>query len=100
MAAIDSRQFTFPSAGGDLFCGHCLRNSAELRRDRKGRPYLWCVSCRSRSFIGSDAGLTAVRTMSADVLASLARRLREVGSEDRDDESLGGMLDEVAEAAQ
>ena len=65
-----SYTFRYDTPGG-LFCGHCLQHSASLKTDKRGRPYLVCAGCLSRSFIHSDRGLIAVRTMSQAALARL-----------------------------
>ena len=57
---------------GTLFCGCCLRHTANLRTDRKGRPYITCSACRSRTFVYSDEGLRGIRVMSAAALDRLA----------------------------
>lgn len=42
-------------------CPLCLENDAAmLRTDRRGRPYLRCRWCESRTFIGNTAGLTTI----------------------------------------
>ena len=44
--------------GGGLNCLHCLGvGSAELRFDRRGRPYLTCTACATRVFTRGRAAL-------------------------------------------
>jgi hypothetical protein len=71
----EGKTFRYPSEG-DLFCGCCLRFTTALKTDKRGRPYLWCASCRSRTFVGSDAGLTAIRTMSPERLERVVAAVR------------------------
>lgn len=42
-------------------CPLCLEpDAATLRLDKRGRPYLRCRWCESRTFIGNSAGLTTI----------------------------------------
>ena len=51
-------------------CLHCLQpNGAELRVDKKNRPWTWCGHCRTRSFIHSAAGLRGIRLVAPQLLA-------------------------------
>ena len=70
---FDGRTFAFKSENpaGALLCGCCLRSAATLKTDKKGRPYLTCAYCMSRTFIGSDAGLTALRVLQPEMIRAI-----------------------------
>ena len=55
-------------------CPLCFDDGAELRFDRKGRPYIVCASCSSRSFIGSPRGLTSFLHLAPHIVALLKQR--------------------------
>ena len=70
---LHEKNFRFPREGGDVFCGCCLSISGELRTDKRGCPYIWCHTCRSRTFVGTDRGLTGVRVITQETLQHLHR---------------------------
>ena len=75
------KKLRFPREGGNAFCGCCLSISAELRTDKRGFPYLWCHQCRSRTFVGTDRGLTGVRVITAETLQHLHRIVSTLGEQ-------------------
>jgi hypothetical protein len=44
-------------AGGVTLCLFCLENSCTVRRDKYGRPFLYCWKCRVRTFLYEDIQL-------------------------------------------
>lgn len=45
----------------EIRCPCCLTaDAAQIRIDRRGKPYLTCRSCFSRTFIGDRRGLAAI----------------------------------------
>jgi len=54
-------------------CVHCpAEDLARLRYDRKGRPYVVCMACGSRSFFHTREALTGTLSL-APQLATLLR---------------------------
>lgn len=46
------------------YCPLCNLPTAEVRNDKKGRPYATCVSCNSRMFLKSARALSGYERLS------------------------------------
>lgn len=70
------------------FCVHCVSaDTARLRTDKNGKPYIRCFACGATSFLPSGAALRGTIALGQDVVA-LARE-RGLGV---DTETLDAML--------
>lgn len=63
--------FSFGSDENCVICSHCLQYTGRLKTDKRGKPYVVCGNCQSRSFLGSDRALSAIRMLSREFLERL-----------------------------
>lgn len=59
------------------WCGWCCTTNGVLRTDSKGRPYVVCHYCGSRSFLKSDRAMFAIRFFTGANLRRMMEGLRE-----------------------
>lgn len=57
------------SKGLSICCPLC-GGTAELRRDRTGRPAFWCSWCRSRAFLSTTTALVGLQLLAREVSAN------------------------------
>lgn len=58
----------------EIRCPCCLTPGAsQVRLDRRGKPYLRCVACDSRTFIGDKRGLAAILAAQPAIAQLVAR---------------------------
>ena len=64
-------------------CLHCLQpNGAELRVDKKNRPWTWCPHCRTRSFIHNASGLRGMRLVAPQLVEHYQAVMADLGNVD------------------
>jgi len=69
-------------------CLHCLQpDGAELRVDKKGRPWTWCSHCRTRSFIHNAAGLRGIRLVAPLLVQHYQKVMATLGQVDSESEA-------------
>ena len=67
-----------------ISCMNCLTpGGAELRLDKRGRPYTVCPHCLSRTFIHSPRGLRGIRVWNSRTLTML-QQLAQAGFDSMD----------------
>jgi hypothetical protein len=58
----------------EIRCPCCLTAAAScIRIDKKGRPYLTCTACSSRTFIADRRGLAAILAAQPAIAQLIAR---------------------------
>ena len=57
------------SKGVSICCPLC-GGTAELLRDKAGRPTMWCSWCRSRAFLSTRAALVGLQLLAREVAAN------------------------------
>lgn len=56
-----------------VLCLFCLRGDARIRIDRRGRPYVSCGHCGTRSFMPSFDALNGYRLLAPEIAALISR---------------------------